>query len=325
MRSLQFFHLISLSVAVKGFIREVSPSTSVTSTTVLQVASLPKDVKSAVSICRQSVQNALGKRISRMDIEMPVGAKFGVEKQAGKGKKSALSQQDGVSRDTLETSDRELARLFVDMFQPVGGENISVVFREGRQANAAKRKWSGDTTAQCRILSVAKGDQTSGAKKKKKKMGFAAKLAAELDSEVGGPFSLPKGCEVAIFVSPGPKELIAVERISEEVGMGTLIILLNTRLSKMEKISPTFIENYEPVFHLAAAPQDVSPDCLVYRAYPDNWLLARKPKVGQPKVIAEQKSRFLSTECQTAFENMEMDGFEKATEGILDSVADWFR
>ena len=284
---------------------------------------LPRDVKDAVSICRQSVQNALQKRISRMDIEMPVGAKFGVEKGKGGGKKSSR-QEEGVTREILETSDRELARLFVDMFQPVGGENIAVVFREGRQADIARRKWSLDSTAQCRIMSVAKGS-AGGGKEKKKKMGFAAKLAAELDSEVGGPFSLPKNCEVAFFVSPGPKELIAVERICNEVGMGTLVILINARLGMMEKVNPFFQEEFEPVFHLAAAPQDVAPDCLLHRAYPANWFIARKPKVGQPKVIGEQAERFSSEECREAINSMEMSGFEKATEGVLDNVANWFR
>ena len=286
---------------------------------------LPRDVKDAVSICRQSVQDALGKRVSRMDVEMPVGAKFGVEtgKKGGK-KKSARQQEDGVSRDVLEMSDRELARLFVDMFQPVGGENIAVVFREGRQAEATKKKWALDSTAQCRVMSVAKGS-TGGKSKKKKKMGFAAKLAAELDSDVGGPFSLPKNCEVAIFISPGPKELIAIERICNEVGMGTLVILLNARLGMMEKVSTFFQQEFEPVFHLAAAPQDVAPDCLLHRAYPSDWLIARKPKVGQPKVIGQQAERFSSEDCQEALESMEMTDFEKAAEGVLDNVANWFR
>ena len=295
-------------------------------------ANLPRDVKDAVSICRESVQKALQKRVSRMNVEMPVGAKFGVEQQKGKKKSSAANvindDSNGVSRDTLEKSDRELARLFVDMFQPVGGENISVVFRETRQANAARRKWANDSTASCRITCVEKGStgkNSSGSGKKKKKMGFAAKLAAELDSDVGGPFSLPKNCEVAIFVSPGPKELIAIERVCNQVGMGTLVILLNARIEKMEKVSSFFEENFEDIFHLAAAPQDVSPDCLMYRAYPEDWLLARKPKVGQPKVIAQQNNRFTSDECKISFENMEMGDFEKAAEGVLENVANWFR
>ena len=81
--------------------------------------SFPKDVKEAVTRCRASVQEALGKRISRMDIEFPVGAKFGVEN--GEKKQSQKKSSAGVAalptKDLLDTSDRELARLFVEMFQ----------------------------------------------------------------------------------------------------------------------------------------------------------------------------------------------------------------
>lgn len=37
---------------------------------------LPKDVKDAISKCRGAVQKGLENRISRMDVEMPVGALF---------------------------------------------------------------------------------------------------------------------------------------------------------------------------------------------------------------------------------------------------------
>lgn len=298
--------------------------------TKLHAAALPKDVKEAVSVCRQSVQKALEGKISRMDIEMPVGAKFGVEKG---GKKKSSAQDDGVSRDTLETSDRELARLFVDMFQPVGGDNIAVAFRDDRIANLARKRWKGDNTAQCRILSVdGKKSGASADGKKKKKKGFAAKLAEELDTDSGGPFALPKGCEVALFVDPGPKELIAIERISNDAGMGTLIILLNARLGKVEKFSSEaaeqlFLNDFIPVFHLAAAAtQDTAPNCLMHRAYPGDWVLARKPKVGQPKVLATQPGRFTSEECQTEYENMPESGdLEKGVENVLENVATWFR
>lgn len=88
---------------------------------------LPRDVKEAVSKCRKAVQSGLEQRLSRMYVEFPVGTKFGVEKGSGKSKKgsklaSAMKEDlgSGLTVDLLETSDRELARLFVEMFQPVG-------------------------------------------------------------------------------------------------------------------------------------------------------------------------------------------------------------
>mmetsp|Transcript_36360 Transcript_36360/g.48110 ORF Transcript_36360/g.48110 Transcript_36360/m.48110 type:complete len:197 (+) Transcript_36360:2-592(+) len=172
--------------------------------------------------------------------------------------------------------------------------------------------------------------------KKKKKMGFAAKLAAEVEDDgsspsSSGPFKLPEGCEVALFVSPGPREYIIIERICNEVGMGTLVILLNSRLDKMEKFaSPAaeelFTEEFENIFHLAASPyQKVSPNCLVYHAFPNDWILARKPKVGAPKTIARQQSKFTEEECRVAYESLEIGDVEKGVENALENVANWFK
>ena len=43
-------------------------------TTETKQPELPKDVKDAISKCRGAVQKGLEDRISRMDVEMPVGA-----------------------------------------------------------------------------------------------------------------------------------------------------------------------------------------------------------------------------------------------------------
>jgi len=265
-----------------------------------------------------------------MDIEMPVGAKFGVEPQS-KQKNKSENGPTKLSYDNLQTSDRELARLFVEMFQPVGGNSISVVYMDGPSANQAKKMWKKDPSAQCQIQCISKSKAgPMGQKKKKKAVGFAAKMAAELDDSVGKPFALPEKCEVAIFVAPGVKDLITVDRIANEVGMGTLIILLNARLNLVEKYhteeaQELFENEFEPVFHLGAAPQEAAPGCLLHRAYPNDWALARKPKVGQPKIIAQQSSRFTMEECVSAYENMELGDMEGAVENVLENVASWFQ
>lgn len=306
---------------------------------------LPKDVKSAVSVCRESVQKALENRMSRMDIEMPVGSNFGVEKASGgkKGGKNKLSQalgdNDGatnpeVTKERLDTSDRELARLFVEMFQPVGGDNISVVFNDRSLAETAAKKWKGDSTCSCRIQSMNRKTSSIGMggekKKKKKAAGFAAKMKAEMGSEDSGPFQLPSNCEVALFVAPGPKELVAIHKICDDVGMGTLVVLLNARLGKIsnfgtEEAKQLFQDEFEPIFHLAAAPQDTAPGCLLHRAYPDEWIMARKPKVGPPKTVATFPSRPNSDSCKTAYDSIDIDDIEKGVENVLDNVATWFK
>ena len=304
---------------------------------------LPRDVKEAVSKCRNAVQEALKNRVSRMDVEFPVGTKFNVEKGTTKRNNKNKAGDGGVNtptRQDLDTSDRELARLFVDMFQPVGGDRITVAFTDVELANAAKQKWKGDPTAVSRIVSMDRR-RSSAVKKKKKKVkakGFAAKLAAEIgdssensDSVVSdGPFELPNDTEVALFVSPGPKELVIIEKICRTVGMGTLVVLLNARLSMIDSFgTPTatklFTEDFESVFSLAAAPQEAAPGCLLYRAYPESWVLARKPAVGQPKTIMTTEDRPTLDECRKAVEGMELSELEKGVENVAENVANWFR
>jgi len=301
----------------------------------LSAVALPRDVKDAVSKCRGSVQEALQKKISRMDVEFPVGADFGVERK--NTKKSSVKEADGVSKAKLDRSDRELCRIFVEMFQPLGRESIAAIFVDNVLADEARESWKNDPFSGCNVLTTGrrKSDGKT-AKPKKKSMGFAAKLKAELDLNESsstfamGPFKLPPKCELAVFVSPGPKELVIIEKICNEVGMGTLVVLLNARLSNVERFQNDaakmlFLDEFEPVFHLAAAPQDVAPNCLLHRAFPSDWALARKPKVGQPKIVATQPERFTREECKKAFDSIEVGEVEGAIEGVLDNVANWFK
>lgn len=310
------------------------------------VPSLPRDVKEAVNRCREATQEALKKRISRMDIEFPVGAKFNVEPQPKRKKQSSTTAAAAADNNAMDTpttadlarSDRELARLFVDMFQPVGGEHLTVVFNDVYGSDAAKSKWKGDATAQCRIVSLdRRKSAAAGPKKKAKKArGFAAKMAAEIghDDDNGvasGPFKLPEKTEVCLFVAPGPKELVIVERVCEEVGMGTLVVILNGRLSLIDKFGTVaaaklFTEEFESVFHLAAfQPQDVAPNCLLHRSYPGRWVLARKPKVGAPKTILVTDDKPTPEEGAQAFDSIEISDMEKGVEDMVTNVAGWFQ
>ncbi|CAB9501514.1 expressed unknown protein [Seminavis robusta] len=304
-----------------------------------QGANLPRDVKDAVSKCRAAVQEALQNKCSRMDVEMPVGAKFGVEKTTNKSKRTAAQDDGAPTQSMLDQSDRELARLFVEMFQPVGAENIAVIFNTANLAELAKKKWKNDYGADSRVLAIDnKKPKTKSGKKKKKSMGFAAKLAKEVEDDgsnksSGGPFELPGNIEVALFVAPGPKELMQVEKVCTTVGMGTLVVLLNARLSMLqqdqfasEQAETLFTKEFEPVFCLAAAPQQEAPGCLLYRSYPGPWVLARKPKVGPPKPIltATQSDKPTPEQCQEAYESLELGDVEKGIENVLENVAGWF-
>lgn len=205
-----------------------------------------------------------------------------------------------------------------------------MAFNDQGLADMANKQW--DLGFQSRVMAMNrnKGDKKQG---KAKPKGFAAKIAAEVEDTEdasGGPFKLPQGTEVALFVAPGPKELVVIEKICAEVGMGTLVVLLNARMSKItnfgtEQAEKLFTQDFEKVFCLSAAPQNAAPDCLLYRAYPDDWVLARKPKVGQPKPLFTQKERPNPDECKQAYENIDIGDLEKGVQNALENVAGWFR
>jgi hypothetical protein len=195
---------------------------------------------------------------------------------------------------------------------------------------------------ECNIVAIDRNGRRSrkGGSKPKKKVnkGFAAILAEELDDDdesstsASGPFTLPKDTEVAIFISPGPRELIAIERICNDVGMGTCVILLNARLSSLigdnystDAARTLFTQEFEPVWTLTCAPQDVAPGCLLHRAYPGTWILARKPKVGPPKTIATKTERFTMEEFVNAYSTIEVSELEKTSEKFAENVMGWFK
>ena len=324
------------------------------------ILQLPRDVKEAVRKCREATQAALSDRISRMMVDFPVGTKFGVEPQVGgKSKKRQLSSDSSTTptQFDLQKSDRELARIFVDMFQPVGGEHLVVAFNTVDEADAAKQQWQGDPSAASRILSLDRRRSSASSTKRNKPgaKGFAAKLAAEIndggdDSTTKGPFQLPDKTEVALFVAPGPRERVIIERICEQVGMGTLIVLLNSRVLSTTTTTTTttttnfgsaaarqlFQQEFVTVFALGAAPQEAAPGCLLYRSYNSSsgttssghggdWILARKPAVGPPKTILVQATRPTNEECREALEGLELSGLEKNVEMAMENVVGWFR
>ena len=165
-------------------------------------------------------------------------------------------------------------------------------------------------------------------------MGFAAKLATEFDDDmdVSGPFRLPSNTEVAIFVAPGPKEIVIIERICKSVGLGTLVILLNARLASIANFGSAsgealFRNEFKTVFSLCAASQIAAPGCLLYCTYGTNWILARKPAVGQPETLLVQEIRPTDDECRLIADQFGLDNNVEPSfvESAVRSVTNWLR
>jgi Domain of unknown function (DUF1995) len=299
---------------------------------VKKIPQLPRDVKDAVAKCREATQMALQDRVSRMDIEFPVGTRFGIEKSDSKKKKGKDVDNKPTKAD-FDRSDRELARILIEMFQPVGGNNIVVCFNDEEVATKARTQFGTDSTAVAQIVSMNRRKRVAKVKKTPSK-GFAAKLAAEIEDELdeSGPFRLPDNAEVALFVAPAPKELVIIERICDSVGFGTLIILLNARLASINNFGSgsgeaLFRKEFQPVFTLTAASQNAAPGCLLYHVYGKNWILARKPKLGQTESLLETESRPTDQECRLVMEKLGLLGSEELSivDSAVLSVTNWLR
>lgn len=107
--------------------------------------------------------------------------------------------------EKLETSNRELARLFVEMFQPLGGQHITCVFNNENLAGVARKLWANDLSAECSIAAIDRKGRSGGMGgkkgKKKKAKGFAAVMADAVDDDgSSGPFKLRDGTEVGATV-----------------------------------------------------------------------------------------------------------------------------
>lgn len=253
---------------------------------------VPRDIKDVLQAMRASVQAAIGNRVSRMDVELPTGLRFGVEKLPA-----------GTDAEKITQSDRELARLFVEMFDPLG-ETMMVAFRTEEDARAARDSWAsgpykGKVTSIATRVAAASASSSPIPKKGKGKSagggGFGKKsLVVEAPVATSTRNGLvPPGIELFICVAPKEKELMALQVELDDLGMDCLVILLNARLdaiatsgaaSQLSKL----LEAFDGVFHLrplSSSGGSGGADDLLHRAYPRGWTIARKPAVGAPKVL----------------------------------------
>ena len=159
-------------------------------TIVAKEAALPRDIKEVVNQMRASVQSALNNRVSRIDVDLPIGAEFGVEQGGETRKRGAKLTVADVSK-----SDREVARLFVEMFEGTGLRPL-VLFTDEKQAVRAKELWPG---VDARIAVLGAPPSTPKAQQPRK-------AAKKRSGGGGGGFGAPAASKQA----PAPKQLTAV-------------------------------------------------------------------------------------------------------------------
>ncbi len=230
-----------------------------------------------------------------MEVHLPRGVPLGVE--------GPNLDPDG---DKYVKSDRELARLVVELFKPII-EATLVVFPQQWQARKAADIWGTalvkTTSFEAMGAAPAVGSAGKRGGKKKKGGGFGGGGGAGL-----GASAIPPGTEVIIVVAPSPKELQVVRRISDELGFDTLIIVLNTPLdlaaTYMDKDDgAALLEAFEPVLFLnpVSDPSVKTLDnMLLFRSYPGPWQIAQKGALGPPTVLEEKDGRFVKDETLAA-------------------------
>ncbi|CAN0290514.1 unnamed protein product [Ascophyllum nodosum] len=287
---------------------------------------VPRNVKDTVSSLRAAVQEGLKARQSRMDVDLPIAARLGVEvTDDDKNKKTATAAD-------VERSDRELARLFLEMFDVIG-EQVVVAFPTDEEAQKAENVWSKGAPFKGRVTSMnpraKKGPQLKRgseaflgfaksleAKKKKKNAtgGKGGSSNAPGEGAEGGAGVLagkpalarivPPGTEVLLVVAPKQSELMTVQKLSKGLGQGCLIVLLNARLHQAnffdDEQRQFYQEEFESMFHLR--PVGMGTEDFLFRAYPKDWTVARKPKIGPPKVLRSQEKRPTQAEITAAIE-----------------------
>eukprot|EP00624_Nannochloropsis_granulata_P005626 evm.model.NODE_3998_length_11613_cov_18.861534.2 len=277
---------------------------------------IPRSIKDGINGLRFAMQRALRDRKSRVEVNLPRGTPLGVE---GPGAGSSAD-------DKYEKADRELARLTVELFNPII-ENTVVIFSQGRQARRASSIWGTEV-----VKTMAWDEMTSTAIKRKNKKakrgagGFGADGRGENSAT-----SLPPGTEVCIVVAPGPKELSAVKRLSDSMGFDTLIIVLNTPLDQAAPYLPkdeatALLSAFETVFFLNVL-NDPSvktlDNMLLFKSYPGEWLIAQKGALGPPQILASNVERFTEEERLVALrkgaENNAKPLMEKLTAGLFGS------
>ena len=280
----------------------------------VKIDDLPRNVKEMMSQLRASVQGSLSARQSRLAVEMPIGFEFGVEGERAKRKGSTRM----LSSADISRSDRELARIFVDMFEGTGLKPL-ILFASPSEAAAAQKLWDApELEARVQALvggSADGGDgRNSGGSGTGGTGGFGGggfggsgsgsrKAKGKGKGKANSPPSpltrVPAASEVVVAVAPGEVQLRLLREHCEASGLDKLVILLNARLeAEGEKTLGTrsyfedggdggFQTSYafltQPLGVATTAKAPKGDPLVLWRAYPGEWVLARKPAIGAPR------------------------------------------
>jgi hypothetical protein len=302
-------------------------------------ADLPRTPKALVAQLRETVQGALQLRQSRMRVSLPPGFDYGIESQR-KGKQVSSK---------IARSDRELARLFVEMFQGTGLVP-TVCFCTVEDASAASRLW-GDIEARVVALDPAAGRGGTGPAKPanptraKPRGGGGGGFGAAAPSPGSTPkaaSSVPDSAEVVFVVSPGQPQCDAIQTFCSEHGLDRLVVLLNARCleepppgdadeagSQLAMATGAGAATAEARAYFSAEFRDVyvfitdpagkttAPAVLFKRSLDQPWSLVSKPKIGPPRQLLQSADRPTVAAMRAAVQAKQRDGLLGAISGVF--------
>lgn len=261
---------------------------------------LPRNRDDLVSQLKDAAQSALNARHSRIAVQLPRGFDLGVEP---KQKAPDLLQADA-------RANRQLARLFVEMFDNTGLQP-TVCFASTDELEAAKKAWG--RTAATLVALTAADDAASAASAKRadptRKLSAAAKKVRA--SGGGGGFGraapppparaavsqVPPSAEVVFAVGPASAQQPALERFCSENGLDRLVVLLNPRCGALAGFEDVYVFDTSPAgtgvdAESASAEGNEGGAAVLWRSFPSRWALVRPPTLlGRPKVLIEADER----------------------------------
>lgn len=190
----------------------------------MQYSDYPLKIKDVVTRLTASIQKSLQARKSRISIELPPAADFGVERSS---KSNALAT--GGDSDAIKKSNREAARLITEMFAVLSTTTV-VIFSTEEEAAQARTLWSsGSNKFKGKLFSSEPPVQKKGmGKLQSRRFSLQEQEQALLGTD---GIYVPEGTEVLIITGPRAKDFRRIAKLNEKLGPETLIILLNARLA----------------------------------------------------------------------------------------------
>lgn len=262
---------------------------------------VPKDVSALVSGLKASTENTLNQAIGRLDVELPPAYQLGVE---GQKKKGRLLNDKVLKDDRREVArgDRELARVFVEMMQPVA-DGLVVAFRTKSLARKAEKEWK-LTSGEGKIIS------------------FPEKVKSAFAEEVGAPIQFRRAlnnanCQCLIVVAPYLDQLRLVNELSNEVQDKMGIFLLNARIHGVDrttlKMPPRLrrelCNTFKPTYHVRFLDANRKNSLLFHMMGQESgspWIVAQQRELigGQPvtQEVLRADNQPTSEEIAKAFE-----------------------